>query len=65
MSFVITSRLSAAYDWVQSAGEIPMLVAMTEADAEQYADECEANAVKHGVSDVTARDIVSVWRVLQ
>ena len=47
--YAMPSRLHTAYDWVASAGEVDALAAMTEEQAELYADACEANATQHDV----------------
>lgn len=40
-------NISLAYDWVAAAGEIPALTAMTEDEAELYAEQAAANAQSH------------------
>ena len=61
----LSSNLNSAYNWIDAAGEIDTLaLMMSETYADAYAEECEANALEHGDTSVTAADVLGVWRWL-
>lgn len=62
----LPERLHPACRWVEAAGEILVLGTIkSEAEADAYANEAADNAEAHDQTDVSAADILALWRWLR
>lgn len=59
----LSARIRSAYEWVDAADEIGLLLGLRGEDIADYCRECAANAAKHD-EDITEEDIESLWCVL-